>query len=81
MESEHILDYYTAKARDLPAPKPNPVSDLLRKLDDAVITCLLHEDPSTRAAIHDAFEAVLNHPESTWTRDVLAYRVRQLHYH
>jgi hypothetical protein len=70
--------HYKAKARNITAAKPNPVSDLIHKLDDAVIDAL-HHGGSTDA-IDTAFEAVLTHPESTWTREVLQYRLRQLHY-
>lgn len=73
-----IHDYYKDKGRDLPST-PSPVSDLLHQLDLAVIEHLNCDGPY--AAVKAAFEAVLAHPDSTWTRDVLQYRVRQLHYH
>ena len=76
---QSLSDYYAAKALDLPVPPPSTVSDLLRQLDRAVIDNLNYGGP--RAAIEAAFDAVINHPESTWKPDVLQYRIRQLHYH
>jgi hypothetical protein len=32
------------------------------------------------AAVNEAFDAVLNHPDSTWSSEVLNYRQRQVHY-
>lgn len=76
---QSLQDHYRAKAWDAPVPSPSTVSDLLRRLDLAVIDHLNHS--GTYAAVEAASEAVLSHPESTWTPDVLAYRIRQLHYH
>jgi hypothetical protein len=47
-------------------------------LDYAVIDALNHG--GSNDAIDEAFEAVINHPDSTWSRDVLSYRIRQVHY-
>ena len=63
-----LRDYYRDKCRDLPTA-PSPVSDLLRTLDNAV-----------NARLYAAFEAVLDHPQSTWKREVLSYRLRKLFY-
>lgn len=76
---QSLQDHYRAKALDVPVPPPSSVSDLLRQLDRAVIDHLNHG--GAYAAVEDATTAVLSHPESTWTPDVLAYRIRQLHYH
>ena len=75
---DDINDYYKAKARDLPRRKRSSVDDLMDALDDAVIDALHHG--GSNDAIEEAFEAVLNHPDSTWSREVLSYRVRQVHY-
>lgn len=74
-----ILEYYEEKQRDLPKPKVNEVSKLLHALDCAIIDQLHHNGP--QEAVDRAFEAVLEHPESTWKAEVLSYRIRQLHYH
>ncbi len=72
-----LRDYYRDKCRDLPTA-PSPVSDLLRTLDNAVNARLYGDGP--QSAIDDAFEAVLDHPQSTWKREVLSYRLRKLFY-
>jgi len=74
-----ILEYYEEKNRDIPKPKVNEVSKLIHQLDCAIIDQLNRD--GTQEAIDKAFEAVLSHPESTWTAEVLSYRIRQLHYH
>lgn len=74
-----LAAHFAAKAWDDPVPSPSSVSDLLRQLDNAVIECLHRDGP--REAIDAAFDAVINHPDSTWKPDVLQYRIRQLHYH
>lgn len=71
-------DYYREKCRDLPTAPPSPVHDLLRTLDNAVSDQLYRDGP--QSAVDSAFEAVLDHPNSTWTREVLSYRLRQLFY-
>ena len=75
---DDLNDYYKAKARDLPTRKRTTVDDLMDALDYAVIDALNHG--GSNDAIDEAFEAVLNHPDSTWSRDVLNYRQRQIHY-
>ena len=75
---DDINDYYKAKARDLPTRKRSDVDDLMDALDYAVIDALNHD--GSNEAIDEAFEAVINHPDSTWSRDVLSYRIRQVHY-
>ena len=75
---DDINDYYKAKARDLPTRKRSDVDDLMDALDYAVIDALNHG--GSNDAIEEAFDAVINHPDSTWSRDVLSYRIRQVHY-
>jgi hypothetical protein len=75
---DDINDYYKAKARDLPTRNRSCVDDIMDALDYAVIDALHHG--GSNEAIHAAFEAVINHPDSTWERDVLSYRIRQVHY-
>jgi hypothetical protein len=70
--------YYQAKAREIPRPKADPVSDLINVLDTATVMMLNHG--GSVYAVDEAFEAVLTHPDSTWTRDVLNYRQLQVHY-
>lgn len=73
-----ILDYYKEKARDLPKAQPSPVHALMTKLDAAVVDALYHDGP--QANVKEAFDAVINHPESTWKPEVLSYRLRCLYY-
>jgi len=75
---DDINDYYKAKARDLPTRNRTTVDDLMDALDYAVIDALHHG--GSNDAIDEAFDAVINHPDSTWSRDVLSYRIRQVHY-
>ena len=71
-------EYYKAKARDLPEPKQSTINDLLNVLDTATINAL--NNGGSHAKVNEAFNDVLNHPDSTWTTEVLNYRQRQLHY-
>ena len=71
-------EYYKAKNRDIPTRKATTVDDLINVLDAATIQALNHG--GSPAKVDEAFEAVLNHPDSTWSRDVLNYRQRQIHY-
>jgi hypothetical protein len=75
---DDLNDYYKAKARDLPKRERSAVDDLMDALDNAVIDALHHG--GSNDAINEAFDAVINHPDSTWSRDVLSYRIRQVHY-
>jgi hypothetical protein len=75
---DDLNDYYKAKARDLPTRKRNCVDDLMDALDYAVIDALNHG--GSNDAINEAFDAVINHPDSTWSPEVLSYRIRQVHY-
>jgi len=75
---DDINDYYKAKARDLPTRNRSCVDNLMDALDYAVIDALHHG--GSNDAIEEAFDAVINHPDSTWSRDVLSYRIRQVHY-
>ena len=54
------------------------IHELMTALDRAVVSNL--NLGGSQEALDEAFEAVLNHPESTWTREVLQYRIRQLYY-
>lgn len=74
-----ILEYYEEKKRDLPKAAPSLVSTLLHKLDCAIIDRDNHGGP--QEAVDRAFQAVIDHPESRYTADVLNYRIRQVHYH
>jgi hypothetical protein len=64
---------------DLPQPTPSAVHELMAALDRAVV-CKLNLGGS-QEALDEAFDAVVNHPDSTWTAEVLSYRIRQLYYH
>ena len=75
---DDINDYYKAKARDLPTRKRSDVDDLMDALDYAVNDALNHG--GSNDAIDEAFDAVINHPDSTWSPEVLSYRIRQVHY-
>ena len=75
---DDLNDYYKSKARDIPTRDRNSVDDLMDALDYAVIDALHHG--GSKDAIEEAFDAVINHPDSTWSRDVLSYRIRQVHY-
>jgi len=76
---DQILEYYEEKKRDLPKAAPSLVSTLLHQLDCAIIHRDNHGGP--QEAVDRAFQAVIDHPESRYTADVLNYRIRQVHYH
>ena len=74
---DHITAYYRSKRRDLPS-RPLPNADLIQQLDHTTVDFL-----NGRASMNDvdqAFEAVLAHPQNTFTREVLNYRQRVTHY-
>ena len=71
-------DYIAAKGRDRSVAAPDPASALLQALDNATIRAL--NCGGKWSVVDAAFEAVLNAPGSTWTRETLAYRQRQLHF-
>jgi hypothetical protein len=75
---DDINDYYKAKAKDLPKSVCTDLGDLMDALDKAVINAMDHA--GSYAKVEEAIEAVLNHPGSTWSREVLNYRLRQVHY-
>ena len=75
---DDLNDYYKAKARDLPTRNRNCVDDLIDALDNATILMLNHG--GSVDAVNEAFDAVLNHPDSNWSSEVLNYRQRQVHY-
>ena len=76
---DSILEYYEEKKRDLPKATVNPVDQLLHQLDRAII--YRDNNKGSQEDVDRAFEAVLAHPESNYTAEVLSYRIRQLHYH
>ena len=57
---------------------PKSVQDLLKELDHATIDRLNWDGPMERE--NEAFDAVIQHPDSGWTVDTLAYRQRQVHF-
>ena len=71
-------DYYESKGGDKNKEKRVSVDDLIEALDTATSNAL--NNGGSRLAVDDAFEKVLNHPDSTWSREVLAYRQRQIYY-
>ena len=71
-------DYYESKDSDKNKEKRVSVDDLIEALDTATSNAL--NNGGSRLAVDDAFEKVLNHPDSTWSREVLAYRQRQIYY-
>jgi hypothetical protein len=71
-------DYYAAKGRDLPTLPPAPQAQLLQNLDAATSWALNYAGKWT--AVEAAFEAVLAAPGSTWTRETLSFRQRQLYF-
>ena len=73
-----ITGYYQEKKRDLPQPQRNEVGKLINRLDNAVIMQMYHGGP--KSAVTEAMDAVVQHPDSTWTREVLQYRIRKLYY-
>lgn len=75
---DSFRDYYREKCRESSVYTPDPVHTLLTVLDKAVIDQLYRGGP--QSAVDAAFEAVLAHPQSTWKREVLSYRLRQLFY-
>ena len=75
---EEILDYYKEKARDLPKGVPSEVNNLIRKLDEAVVKLTYHD--GAQSEVDEAFDAVINHPESTWKPETLRYRLRCLYW-
>ena len=75
---EVIAEYYQDKARDLPQAKHSELSELINQLDSAVVENLYRD--GTRQAITQAIDAVVQHPDSTWTREALSYRIRKLYY-
>ena len=77
IDSDHLLSYFAEKGRDLPQAL-SPVADLLEQLDSATIAAL--NCGGEWSVVNQAFEAVLSHPGNTYTREVLSYRQRQLHF-
>ena len=57
---------------------PQTGRDLLQALDHATIDRLNWDGPIERE--NEAFDAVIQHPDSNWTVDTLAYRQRQVHF-
>ena len=77
--TDHITDYYRSKARDLPTPltKPLPTAHLIQQLDQVTIEAI--NGRATWADVDKAFDAVLSHPQNTFTRELLDYRQRITH--
>jgi len=75
---QEIINYYVDKERDLPQPQRNEVGKLINRLDCAVVARLYHGGP--KEDVTKAIDAVVQHPDSTWTREVLEYRIRKLYY-
>lgn len=75
---ESIQEYYQDKARDFPKPQRNEVGKLINALDNAVIMHMYHGGP--HEDVKKAIDAVVQHPDSTWTHEVLSYRLRVLYY-
>ena len=74
-----IQDYYKAKHRDLPTAL-DPAADMLQQLDEATSNAMREDTATAWHVVDTLFEAVLTHPGSTWTREVLHYRQRQLYF-
>ena len=74
--SDIIENYLKEKCCDS-VSRPSPVSDLMHKLDNAVVH---HLNGGSIEAITEAFDAVLAHPQSRWNRDTLNYYIRVRHY-
>lgn len=80
MELDDFSAYRAEKRRDAPsaASTPSPVAAELTILDAVTTDHLNGRAPWS--AVEQAFDAVLAHPQNTWSREVLAYRQRILHY-
>ena len=78
--TDHITAYYRSKGRDLPSSLTKPLlnADLIQQLDHITIDAL--NDRASWDDVDQAFEAVLAHPQNTFTREVLNYRQRVTHY-
>ena len=74
-----IQDYYKAKHRDLPTAL-DPAADMLQQLDIATSNAMREDTPAAWFIVDTLFDAVLAYPGSTWTREVLQYRQRQLYF-
>ena len=72
-----ILEHYQAKARPLPTT-PVTFSDLLRRLDEAVINALNHGGPWDQVdRLQDELVAC---NDCTWNMQQVDYYIRQTHY-
>jgi hypothetical protein len=58
--------------------KPLPNAPELQELDR--LTRLALQDGCSWQLVEEAFEAVLNHPQNTFTRESLAYRQNYVHH-
>jgi hypothetical protein len=74
-----IQDYYKAKHRDLPTAL-DPAADMLQQLDIATSEAMREDTPAAWFIVDVLFNAVLNYPGSTWDKETLNYRQRQLYF-
>ena len=79
MDSNFFSDYLAAKQRDLPTAI-DPASPMLQQLDVATSHAMRVDTPAAWFIFDTLFDAVLAYPGSTWTREVLQYRQRQLYF-
>ena len=79
MDSNFFADYLTAKRRER-STALDPAAPMLQQLDVATSHALLEDTPAAWFVVDTLFDAVLNYPGSTWTREVLQYRQRQLYF-
>ena len=72
-----ILEHYQAKARPLPTT-PVEFSDLLRRLDEAVINALNNGGPWDQ--VDRLQDELVASPDCTWNMQQVDYYIRQTHY-
>ena len=74
---DNITAYYRSKQRDIPR-RPLPHADFIQQLDHTTVDYL--NGRASEDDVDRAFEAVLAHPQNTFTRETLNYRQRVTHY-
>ena len=72
-----ILEHYQAKARPLPTT-PVTFSDLLRRLDEAVINALNNGGPWDQ--VNRLQDELVACNDCTWNMQQVDYYIRQTHY-
>ena len=72
-----ILEQYQAKARPLPTT-PVEFSDLLRRLDEAVINAL--NNGGSWDQVGRLQDELVASPDCTWNMQQVDYYIRQTHY-